>query len=137
MGDALTPHLLMVMSAAVLGAAGLALLFAPAELWRLAAAPDTALASPITLQLWAAALLGLGATNWIGRGLTLGDIYGRALVVGNLVHWTVGAFVGARAALDRPSLPVLWAGTGLYGVFALLFWWLLKRHPVRVPPAPP
>src|SRR5688572_8397251 len=127
----------MVMSAMVLGTAGLALLFAPSELGRLAAGTDSTAASPITLQLWAAALLGLGATNWIGRGLTLGGIYGRALVVGNLVHWTVGGLVAVRAALDRPSLPVLWVGAGLYGVFALLFWWVLKRHPVRVPPAPP
>lgn len=135
--NALTPRLLMVTSAATLGVAGLALLFAPSELAGLVAAPDSALISPATLQLWAAALLGLGGTNWIGRGLTLGGIYGRALVLGNLVHWTIGSLVGLRAALDRPSVPVLWVGAGLYGVYAFLFYWLLKRHPVRDPATSP
>lgn len=128
-----SPRALMVTSAAVLGLAGLALLFAPSELQRLAAAPNTAPASPIALQLWAAALLGLGAINWIGRGLTLGGIYGRALVLGNLVHWTVGGLVALRAALDRPSSPLLWLAAALYGVFALLFWRLLRRHPLPGP----
>jgi len=114
----------------VLGTAGLALLFAPSELGRIAAHTDSAAASTASLQLWAAALLGLGATNWIGRGLTLGGIYGRALVTGNVVHWTVGTLIGVRAALDRPSSALLWVGAALYGVFALSFYWLLRRHPL-------
>ena len=133
----MSPHLLMVTSAAHAWRGGVALLFAPSELGRLMTASHAALVSPVTLQLWAAALLGLGAINWIGRGLTLGGIYGRALVVGNLAHWTVGTLVGVRAALDRPSSPALWVGAGLYGVFAVLFYWLLKRHPVSIPAATP
>lgn len=133
------PRALMVSSAAILGAAGVALLFAPAELARLVAgsSPGTAQSPTLPLQLWAAALLGLGAVNWIGRGLMLGGIYGRALVLGNLVHWFVAALVLLRAALDRPSAPALWAATALVGALAFLFYRLMRRHPVPSAAATP
>ncbi len=132
------PRALMVSSAAILGAAGILLLFAPAELARrVADSPDTAQAPALPLQLWAAALLGLGAVNWIGRGLMLGGIYGRALVLGNLVHWLVAGLVLLRAALDRPSAPALWGATALVGAFAFLFYRLMRRHPVTSPAGTP
>jgi hypothetical protein len=133
----LTPRLLMSMSAAALGAAGLALLFAPIELQHLLTAARPAPVPPMVLQLWGAGLLGLAVTNWVGRGLILGGIYARALVLGTAMHWTVGSLVALRAALDRPSVAVLWAATGLYGLFALAFAWLLRRHPGPTPPTTP
>jgi hypothetical protein len=129
----LTPRLLMSVSAVVLGAAGLALLFAPVELQRLVAGSSPAPVPPIVLQLWSAGLLGLAAVNWTGRGLILGGIYGRALVLGNAMHWTVGSLVGLRAAMDRPSVAGLWVATVLYGVCAIAFNWLLRHHPVSPP----
>ncbi|HEU4699397.1 MAG TPA: hypothetical protein VFS40_09460 [Gemmatimonadales bacterium] len=125
----MTPRSLMVTSAAVLGAAGLALLFAPLELQRLVTAAEPPPVPAPLLQLGAAALLGLAATNWVGRGVTLGGIYGRALVLGNAMHWTVGSLVGLRAALDRPADVALWAVAAGCGGFALAFHWLLRRHP--------
>ncbi len=38
-------------------------------------------------------LIGFGAMNWIARKSTLGGIYGRPLVAGNLVHFLAGALV--------------------------------------------
>jgi hypothetical protein len=119
----------MSASALLLAAAGLALLFAPSEIHRLLIAPDGAAAPPLLLQFWSAGLLGLAATSWTGRGMTLGGIYGRALVVGNLVHWTVGALVGVRAAFDHPDPGLLWVAVAVFGGFALAFGWLLRRHP--------
>lgn len=126
----MTTRALMVTSAAVTGAAGIALLFTPGEVYHLAAGAAAPPAAEGALQLWAAALLGLGAVSWIGRGLTLGGIYGRALVLGNLVHWTVGALVALRALFDRPAAPALWIVTALYGVLSFLFAGVLRRHPV-------
>jgi len=123
------PRVVMTASAAVLGAAGLALLFAPGELQRLVAAADAAPVPPMVLQLWSAVLLGLAVADWTGRGLPLGGIYGRALVMGNAMHWTVGALVGVRAVIDHPASAGAWAAALLYGVFALAFHWLLRRHP--------
>ncbi len=119
----------MTASAALLGLAGIALLFAAAEIQRLLTGPGAAPAPPVALQLWAAGLLGLAAASWIGRGLILGGIYARALVLGNLAHWTIGALVGVGAALDHPRSGVLWAAAVVYGMLALGFGWLLRRHP--------
>lgn len=129
-GRQMSTRALMVTSAAVTGAAGIALLFAPGEVYRLAAGAPASPATEGALQLWAAALLGLGAVNWVGRGLILGGIYGRALVLGNLAHWTVGALVMLRALFDRPGVPAPWIVTAVYGVLAFLFAGLLRRHPV-------
>ena len=117
----------MSFSAIVLAAAGLALLFAPAEVQRAVARSQPA--APMVLQLWSAALLGLAAADWAGRGLTLGGIYGRALVAGNTVHWTVGALAAIRALLDGPRPPALWAAMLVYALLALGFNWILRRHP--------
>ena len=129
----MTPRALMSASAVVLGLAGLALLFAPAEVARLAGAGGSP--APVVLQLWSAALLGAAAADWIGRGLTLGGIYGRALVVANAVHWTVAALVLVRAAIDGPRTPLAWVGVATCGFFAAGFNLLMRRHPG--PAAPP
>jgi hypothetical protein len=105
------------------------LLFAPAEVQRLAGGSSAEALPPVVLQLWSAALLALAMTNWTGRGMTLGGIYGRPLVLGNAMHWTVGSLVALRGALDRPASTGLWMAAVLYGVFAVAFTRLLKRHP--------
>ena len=124
----------MSASAVMLAASGSALLFAPSELQRVVSTARAVPVPPAVLQLWGASLLGLAAMSWVGRGLMLGGIYGRALVSGNLVHWTVGSFVAVRAALDQPTLGALWAATGLFGAFAVAFAGLLRRHPGADPP---
>ncbi len=129
----MTPYRLMSASAFVLAAVGFALLFAPSGVQGLLPPPGAAAAPPLPLQLWSAALLGLAAMSWTGRGMTLGGIYGRALVLGNLVHWTVGALVAVRAALDHPGPGVPWAAVAVYGAFAIAFGRLLRRHPGAAP----
>lgn len=125
------PRLLMSLAAALLAAAGLALLFVPSEIQRIATGSSAEALSPVVLQLWSAALLALAAANWTGRGLVLGGIYGRALVLGNSMHWTVGGLVALRAAIDRPASAGLWMAVALYGLFAVAFARLLGRHPGR------
>lgn len=125
----------MTISAVALAAAGAALLFAPAELQRVLSGAGSAAAgaesmSPLMMQLWAAALLGLASMSWIGRGMTLGGVYGRALVLANLAHWTVGGLSMVRAVLDRPSGAGLWLAAAVYVAFALAFAWLMRRDPV-------
>ena len=121
---------LMTASALVLAFAGMALLFAPGELQKLATTGGAMPVPPIVLQLWAAGLLALASASWIGRHVTIGGIYGRALVIGNLAHWTVGGLSLLRAALDRPASALLWAGVALYGIFVIGFAWLLRRDPL-------
>jgi hypothetical protein len=121
---------LMTASALVLALAGVSLLFAPTELQSLTTTGDVAPVPPVLLQLWAAALLALAGADWIGRTVAIGGIYGRALVIGNLMHWTVGGLSALRGALDRPSSAPLWAAVAVYGLFAIGFAWLLRRDPL-------
>ena len=111
--------------------AGLVLLIAPGDV--LARLGETGASAPMVTvtQLLGAAWLALGYGNWVGRGIFMGGIHGRAMIAGNLVHAMVGAFVVLRQALDGAGSPALWAAlsfaTGLTGCFA----WLLRHPPER------
>ena len=65
---------------------------------------------------------------WAARGLVLGGIYGRAVVVGNQTFAVVGALVLGRVFLADPNLP---SGVllGLLAFGAVLFSALLYRSP--------
>ena len=62
--------------------------------------------------------------NWIARGAALGGIYGRAVVVANQVHTTIGALVLVRYAISTGVSPLYWAVTAFYVSAALFFSYL-------------
>lgn len=108
-------------SAVCLAAVGLALTFVPRESAGLAGLSADAL----PLQLLGSALLGFAVMNWTARGSTLGGIYGRAVVAGNQMHFTVGAIALLKHAVDTAGPPGLWALTLMYVLGAVLFLQLL------------
>jgi hypothetical protein len=109
-------------SALCSAALGVMLLFAPEEVTR-AFALDAGV-NPL-IPLLGAALLGFAAMNWVARGSALGGIYGRAVVVGNQTHLTIGALVLVKHGLDSRAagLP-FWLLTGLYVLGAAFFIYL-------------
>ena len=113
--------ILTLAAVVVLGSGG-ALLFAPAQLTA-TIAPG---AVPLVTQFLAAALLGLGASNWIARSSAVGGIYGRALVVGNGVTFGVCALVAIRAFASHQSAALLTVVL-ISAAFAACFAWLLFR----------
>jgi hypothetical protein len=98
----LKSNALVTIAALLLFVIGSALLFAPAEVGSVIA-PQ---AAPLISQLLGAALLGLGAANWIGRFSAVGGIYGRSLVVGNLVTFGIAGLIAFRAALNQQTAAV-------------------------------
>src|SRR5690606_16600501 len=101
---------------------GLALLFAPEEA---GGALGLGAGGPIVPQLLASALLGFAAANWTARGSALGGIYGRAVVVANHVHFTVGAILLVKHGLESAvSHPGYWTVAGLYVLGAAAFVYL-------------
>ena len=114
-------RLAVVLSAFCLGIAGIALTFAPEEIGGMLGLN----AAPIALQLIGAALLGFGVMNWTARGSTLGGIYGRAVVAGNQMHFTVGALALVKHGLAAGGPPMFWALTIVYLLGAALFLHLL------------
>jgi len=111
----------MTLAAISMAAVGLVLLFVP-ELVTESIAPG-GVSSPAAALL-AAALLGFAAMNWTARGSTLGGIYGRAVVVANYTHTTIGTLVLVRRLLDGDATLAIWLLAGLYLAAAAFFTYL-------------
>lgn len=118
----------VTLSAAVLFAASLCLLFAPEET-ALVLFPEQHEDSHILASLLGACLFGFASMNWIARHSLLGGIYGRAVVVGNQAHFFIGTLLLTRYLYPATS-PALWALFGLYLFGAVLFSYLLYRKAV-------
>lgn len=104
-------------SAGGLAVIGLALTFAPQEV----AGAARLRGEPLALQLLGAALLGFAVMNWTARGSTLGGIYGRAVVAGNQMHFTVGALALLMHGFRSGGAPAFWVLTAMYVLGAVLF----------------
>jgi hypothetical protein len=124
----MTSRPILVGTAFLLGAAGLALLFAPREVLSLLGVEASSRGIAVLGQLLGSAWLGLAYENWIARGLAIGGIHGRAIVIGNLVHATCGALVLVRASLEG-ARPAAWVLALLLGLTAAAFGWLLRTAP--------
>ncbi|MBW3672186.1 MAG: hypothetical protein KY432_11015 [Acidobacteria bacterium] len=118
----------MASSALVLGVSGLLLTFASEEIAVALGASGDGLA-PLSMQLLGAAQLGWAMTNWMSRESLFGGIYGRPLVVGNLLHFFAGGSTLLKSSLQSSSTTVLIVGV-VYGLLAVVFGWFLFRNPL-------
>ena len=121
---------LMIASALVMAAMGLVLSFAPAETLAYMGSPATG-RLPVILQLAGALYLGFAFANWTAKGMVLGGIYGRALVMGNFLHFIMGALTLLRAAVGAANGPIFWVVTLTYVVFAVGFGLMLFTSPAQ------
>ena len=106
-----------------LGLLGLGVLFvfAPEEVGPVL----TGRADPLAFSLLGAALVGLGAVNWMTRHQPLGGIYGRPVVVANFAHFVIGGLTLLRAGLDGEATGWGWALAASYLAGALAYGALL------------
>jgi len=119
-------------TAIVLGAAALALIFAPElALARLAITPTPA-ASALA-QLYGAALFGLAMTSWLARTMLLGGIYGKAVVTGGFAHALVGVLALLHTLRASPGNVLVWGACAVYALLAIGFGTLMLG---RGPAAP-
>lgn len=119
---------LMVASALFLAACGVGASFLPAELLQALQAP-VSLGTVVLVQLGGAALLGFAMLNWMSRSSVLGGIYGRPLVVANLLHFGAGGIGTVKLLMADKALSPLWpVGIG-YAVFGVAFAALMLWRP--------
>jgi hypothetical protein len=118
--------LLLGASAVVMGAAGVAGTFAPAEIAR-----STGMNAPLVIQLFAALLFASAMTNWMARGSSIGGIYNRPLAVGNATHFLIGALAIIKAMTAHDMRPPMIIAAAIYAIFALAFGALLFRSPAK------
>lgn len=112
---------ILTASAAFLGAQGLVASFLPVEILGFLDALAHHRLESTLVQLLGAALLGFAMMNWIARGAPAGGIYGRPIVAGNLVHYTVAAIALLKVASlgSMPAVGIIL--TIVYSLFALGF----------------
>lgn len=106
-------------AAVLLMACGALALFMPQEL---AGGLDRAGAptSPLVVQLLAGALFAVGMLDWMSRFATIGGIYGRPVVLTNLVLFFTAAMTLVRHAM-RVGGAGPWAAFGVSAFFAVWF----------------
>ena len=124
----MNPKILMFASACFMAAAGLDLLFAPAETLSAFSVGANPLLSTVA-QIMGALYLGFAMLNWMARRSTIGGIYNRPLVLANLIHFFVGALALMMAANKIPGSAVAWMVVAAYSIFAIGFGTLLFSSP--------
>lgn len=123
-----TSTLITTISALVLAAGGVALLFGSDELLP-RVLPGTPAGATVLGQLVAAGWLALAWLNWNQRRMVVGGIYGRPTVLANLALYLIGAFSLAHPAMVGGATPALRALAVLFGALALVYAALLLRGP--------
>lgn len=110
---------LLVSSAALYFVLGGACVFAPAELIAGAGYEPTKVAETF-IQVLGSAVLGLAMLNFFNRYTRTGGIFGRPVVMANLVHCLVSALPLIEFALDEPT-PLSTSLAVTYGVLTYAF----------------
>lgn len=115
---------LMMASAIVLGIAGLGVSFAPEEFLGVLGASGSG-PMPVMLKVMGGLYLGFALMNWTAKDNMIGGIYSRPVAMGNFLHFFIGALSLAKQQVSG-EFSVLLAGALVgYGVFAILFGWLV------------
>ncbi len=112
--------LLLMASAAVYGLAGLAGTFFP-DMLAMSTAGAASPALVLVIQFAAAAYCGFAMLNWMLRDTPIGGIYGRPLVVANVLHFFMVAMVLTRLVLHGARGPLHLAVTAVAWIFAAAF----------------
>lgn len=128
-------RLLMSAAALVLGSVGVACLFAP-DLVLASIGGDVSPGSMLLAQVLGTLSLGFAVLDWMWKGNRLGGIYGRPIVLANLLHFVSTALLMCKALSREPALRALWPLAAVYAAFVVGFFVLVFRDPT-VPDRPP
>lgn len=124
--------ILLTVSTLFLGTIGLGLSFLPTEALNILHL-KTSQTSALIMQLLGALYLGFGMMNWMAKGSIIGGIYNKPLVIGNLMHFAVGAITLLKVAFNlNDSKEVLIPLTIIYSLFALGFMAVFTKTPKAV-----
>ena len=118
----------MSLAALYLGSIGVACLFAP-DLVLASMADGPSPGSMVLTQVLGTLSLALAVLDWMWKGNRLGGIYGRPVVLANVLHFVSTALVTFKAISRAPELGALWLPGVVYAVFAAGFLLLLFRDP--------
>ena len=119
----------MITSAITLGIIGIGLTFLPEEIAEYLTINSSPL-SIIILQILGSLYLGFAMLNWMARTMLIGGIYGKPLVIGNMIHFLVSSFALIKASFKMGDhANVLIVFTIIYVIFTLCFSYLSRTNP--------
>jgi phage shock protein PspC (stress-responsive transcriptional regulator) len=121
--------LLMTSSALFCGIIGTLLLFLPIEIAEYLGVEPTII-TILFLKILSAIYLGFGILNWTAKGTLIGGIYNKPIVLGNLLHFAVGAIelIKVISSIQTHREIIIFL-TVFYVIFALLFVYVIKTNP--------
>ena len=120
-------RLVMTICALVLGITGILFSFLPQEVAKyLGWAEGTHM---IVLQILGALYFGFAMVNWTAKANLIGGIYGRPIAMGNFAHFLIGALALIKLTIETPPAITLVIVTFIYAVFAIIFGYILFKHP--------
>ena len=121
--------LLMTSSALFCGIIGILLSFLPNEIEEYLSV-ETTIITIRFLQILGAIYLGFGILNWTAKGSLIGGIYNKPIVLGNLLHFAVGAIELIKVIFNiQAHKEIIIFLTVFYVIFALLFAYVIKTNP--------
>ena len=120
---------LMTSSALFYGIIGTLLLFLPIEIAEYLSIEPTII-TILFLKILSAIYLGFGILNWTAKGTLIGGIYNKPIVLGNLLHFAVGAIELIKVIFNiQAHKEIIIFLTVFYVIFALLFAYVIKTNP--------
>jgi hypothetical protein len=122
-------RLLMISSAAVLCAVGLATSFMPVEVLAVAGVAPAGVTAAVLVQLLGAFAFASAMLNWMGRENLIGGIYSRPVAVSNAVQFSTGALALAKAIQSGTHDALVIIVCAVWSIFAVAFLLILFRHP--------
>ena len=122
----------MTASALLLGIMGVLLSFLPQEIANyLSIEPN--IITILFMQILSALYLGFGILNWMAKGALIGGIYNRPIILGNLMHFGVGAIALVKVFSSIHTYSeIIISLTLVYTIFALLFAYVFRTTPAKV-----
>ncbi|MBL4939733.1 MAG: hypothetical protein JKY16_05580 [Lutibacter sp.] len=124
--------ILMTISFLFLGSIGIILSFLPKEIILFLNIDP----NPVTLiifQLLGSFYLGFGILNWMAKGTLIGGIYNKPIVIGNLMHFGVGAITLVKVVFTfKEQVAFIILLTIPYIIFALCFAYIFMTNPKKL-----
>lgn len=122
----------MISSSIILGILGTILTFLPDEVISEIRITSN-LISTFSFQLLGALYLGFALLNWMSKESLIGGIYNKPIVVGNFMHFGVGALALIKTISNiKPHLGIAISITVIYALFAILFAYVFRTNPSKI-----
>jgi uncharacterized membrane protein YtjA (UPF0391 family) len=119
--------LLMIVSAIILGMAGVVLSFFPQEVSNYLGFGGK---DSIILQLIGSLYFGFAMINWTAKANLIGGIYSRPVAIGNFTHFMISALALTKLSFNGVSPSYIWIAAIVYSIFAILFGFIFFTNPV-------